>query len=56
VVKKSKPKNGDNLQNLRHEASRTFRKKKRDYLKGKINELEIIIKTKILRDLYRGIS
>jgi hypothetical protein len=29
--------NGDNLQNLRHETSRTFRSKKREYLKGKIN-------------------
>jgi hypothetical protein len=32
--------NGDNLQNLRHETSRIFRNKKREYLKGKINELE----------------
>jgi hypothetical protein len=31
--------NGDNLQNLRRETSRTFRNKKREYLKGKINEL-----------------
>jgi hypothetical protein len=32
--------NGDNLQNLRYETNRTFRKKKREYLKVKINELE----------------
>jgi uncharacterized protein YaaR (DUF327 family) len=32
--------NGDNLQNLRCETSITFRNKKREYLKGKINELE----------------
>jgi hypothetical protein len=32
--------NGDNLQNLRRETSTTFRNKKREYLKGKINELE----------------
>jgi hypothetical protein len=32
--------NGDNLQNLRHETSRTFRNKKSEYLKGRINELE----------------
>jgi hypothetical protein len=32
--------NGDNLKNLRLETNRTFRKKKREYLKGKINELE----------------
>jgi Zn-finger nucleic acid-binding protein len=30
----------DNLQNLRRENNRTFRKKKREYLKGIINELE----------------
>jgi hypothetical protein len=32
--------NGYNLKNLRHENSITFRNKKREYLKGKINELE----------------
>jgi hypothetical protein len=32
--------NGDNLNNIRHEASRYFRNKKREYLKDKINELE----------------
>jgi hypothetical protein len=37
---------GDNLQNLRHETSRTYRNKEREYVKGKINEL----------DLYRGIN
>jgi hypothetical protein len=36
--------NGDNLQNLRCETTRTFRNKKREYQKDKINELE----TKIL--------
>jgi hypothetical protein len=30
--------NGVNVQNLRHE-TRTFRNKKREYMKGKINEL-----------------
>jgi hypothetical protein len=37
--------NGDNMQNLRRETSRTFRKNKREYLKGKINELETNNKT-----------
>jgi hypothetical protein len=37
--------NGDNLKNLRHETSRTFRNKKREYLKDKNNELEANIKT-----------
>jgi hypothetical protein len=35
------------MKNLRHETSRTFRKKKREYLKGKINELETNSKNKI---------
>jgi hypothetical protein len=46
--------NRDNLQNLRHETSRIFRNKKREYLKGKINELETNNKNKNIRDLYRG--
>jgi hypothetical protein len=48
--------NRDNLQNLRCETSRTFRNKKREYLKGKINELEINNKNKNIRDFYRGIN
>jgi hypothetical protein len=43
------------MQNLRCETSRTFRKKKREYLDDKINELEINNKNKN-RDLYRGIN
>jgi hypothetical protein len=48
--------NRDNLQNLRHETSRTFRNKKREYLKGKINVLETNKKNKNVRDLYRDIN
>jgi hypothetical protein len=48
--------NGDNLKNLRRESSRPFRKKKREYLKGKINELETNIKNKNIRELYSGIN
>jgi hypothetical protein len=48
--------NGGNFQNLRCETSRTFRKKKREYLKGKINEFETNNKNKNFRDLYRGIN
>jgi hypothetical protein len=44
----------DNLQNVRCETSRIFRNKKREYLKGKINELEN--NNKKIRDLYRGIN
>jgi hypothetical protein len=38
--------NGDNLQNVRRKTSRTFRNKKREYLEGKINELETNNKNK----------
>jgi hypothetical protein len=48
--------NGDNLKNLRRETSRIFRKKKRERVKGKINELETNNKNKNIRDLYRGIN
>jgi hypothetical protein len=48
--------NGDNLKNLICETSRTFRNKKREYLKGKINELETNNKNKNIRDFYRGIN
>jgi hypothetical protein len=48
--------NGDNLKNLRHETCRTFKNKKKEYLKGKINELETSNKNKNIRDLYRGIN
>jgi hypothetical protein len=43
--------NGDNLQNLRRETSRIFRKKNRGYLKDKINELETNNKNKNIRDV-----
>jgi hypothetical protein len=47
--------NGDNLNNVRCEASRHFRNKKGEYLKDKINELVTNSKNKNTRDLYRGI-
>jgi hypothetical protein len=42
--------NGDNLNNVRREASRYFRNEKREYRKYKVNELATNI-----RNLYRGI-
>jgi hypothetical protein len=47
---------GDNLNNVRREASRHFRNEKREYLKDKINELATNSKNKNknIRDLYRG--
>jgi uncharacterized protein YaaR (DUF327 family) len=47
--------NGDNLNNVRCEASRHFRNKKREYLKHKINEFAANSKNTNIRDLYRGI-
>ena len=48
--------NVDNLNNVRRDASRHFRNKKKEYLKAKIEELETNRKIKNVRDLYRGIS
>jgi hypothetical protein len=56
VVVISKPINGVDLQNLRRESSRIFRKKKREYLKGKINKLETIDKNKNVRGICRSIN
>jgi hypothetical protein len=44
------------LNNVRREGSRNFRNKKKEYLKGKINELAINSKNKNNGDLYRGIN
>jgi hypothetical protein len=46
--------NGDNLNNVRREASSHFTSKKRDYLKDNINELATKSKNKNIRDIYRG--
>jgi hypothetical protein len=48
--------NGDNLNNVRSEASRYFRNNRREYLKDKINELAMNSKNKNIRDLYREIN
>jgi hypothetical protein len=42
--------NGDNLNNVRREASRHFRDKKREYLNDKINELATNSKNRNIRD------
>jgi uncharacterized protein YaaR (DUF327 family) len=48
--------NGDNLNNVRREASRHFQNKIREYLKVRINELVMSSKNKNIRDLCRGIN
>jgi hypothetical protein len=48
--------NGDNLNNVRGEASRYFRHNKREYLNVKINELAVNSKNKNIRDLYLRIN
>ena len=45
-----------NLNNVRLEAIRHFRNKKKAYLEAKIEELETNSKIKNIRDLYRGIN
>jgi len=51
-IKDPSQSNADNLNNVRHEASRHFRKKKKEYPKAKIEELEIV-KKKILGTCMR---
>jgi hypothetical protein len=46
--------NGDNLNSVRHETSRTFGNKKLEYLTE--NELEMNSKNKNIRNLYRAIN
>jgi hypothetical protein len=48
--------NGDNLNDVRLEACRTFTIKKKEYLKDKINELGTNSKNKNIRDLCRRIN
>ena len=44
------------MTNVKCEASRHFRNKKKAYLKAKIEDLETNSKVKNIRDLYRGIN
>ena len=53
---KPKQSNVSNQNNVRCEASRHFRNKKKEYLKAKIDEFETNSKIKNIRDLYRGIN
>jgi hypothetical protein len=46
--------NGDNPNNVRREATRHFRNKKREYLKHRMNELATNSKNKNIRDIHRG--
>jgi hypothetical protein len=48
--------NVDNMNNVRHDASRHFRNKKKAYLEAKIEELETNSKINNIRDLYRDIN
>ena len=50
------PLNRDNYHTERHETSCTLRNKKRDYLMGKLSEIETNSKNKNIRDLYKGIK
>ena len=50
------PRNVDNLNNVRREASLYFRDKQKEYLKATIEELETNSKIKIIRDVCRDIN
>ena len=46
----------DNLNAVRRDASRHFRKKTKEYLKAEIDELETISKIENIREFYMGIN
>ena len=46
--------NVESLNNVRCEGSRHFRNKKQEYLKAKIDKLEINSRIRNIRDLFRG--
>jgi hypothetical protein len=48
--------NGNNLNNVRCEASRHFKNKRREYLKDNINVRATNNRNKNTRDMYRGIT
>ena len=48
--------NVDNLNNVRRDATRHFRNKKKTYMKALTEELETNSKIKNIRDLYRDIN
>jgi hypothetical protein len=50
MITGSEPNKWDNLNNVRYEASKHFRNKKREYLQDKINELATHSKNKNIRD------
>ena len=51
-----KQSNVDKMNDVRRDASRHFRNKKKAYLKAKIEEHETNSKIQNIRDLYRGIN
>jgi hypothetical protein len=48
--------NGDNMDNVRHQASRNLRTKEGEYLKDKNNELETYSETKKILEAYTETS
>jgi hypothetical protein len=47
---------GDNLNNVRREARKHFRNRKREYLKNRTNETATRSKNKNIRDLHGGVN
>lgn len=50
MITGSKPSNAYNMNNVTRKVSRCFRKKNKEHLKSKINESEIVIWNKNIRD------
>jgi hypothetical protein len=56
VVTRLKPKQYNNLNNVRRKPSRHYENTKKEYLTAKIYEVETCSEITNIRDLYRGIS
>jgi hypothetical protein len=54
LLQKPRQMNGDNMNNVGYETSRTLREKNREYLKEKINVAETKSRNKNIRDFYMG--
>jgi hypothetical protein len=55
-LKNPSQRNGNNMNNVRRETSRTFRNNEREYLKENIIEIETDSNNKNTRNLCRGIN
>ena len=53
MATKLNDKSAEDLTNIRHDPRRTFKEKKRDYMKAKVNKLEENIKYNNIREMHK---